>query len=618
MGNCLQALLGVCPQQDMVKTNKKEGLSPRMQTVYKRLKQVRASTTLSFKPCPLLRETVEGFGGQPEPFQLRYYQVQGAYHMMALNRMVLGDACGLGKTIETLTALSYLWGTKKEAHNRVLVVAPKSAMHQWANEIQRFTKGIRPIVVPSGPKKGQTALERRKDVYKEWSEAPPEERLVLITNYALLVRDWYQDSFQPPGKDGKPDPKAPVLPGLLEKTVSKVGTSRLLVVFDEATAFKSRKTKTWEVAYFLAAKAHRAYGLTATLIKNRLFEAYCIFGVIRPGLFTTQKAFHDDYCFVELKKIGKARIPLIKGYKNLDHFREKIDPYFLGRQKHVVASELPTLTTKEITCELGAAEDMKYEEALSGVLELGTGEMRFYEDHKALVSLMYCQQVVNSLAMLKFQAGDTIGDGLVDFEYNPKVHKLGVLGAKEAALVDLLAGELFDEKVVVYTRFASLVGRLQEILKKSGIESTRITGKESDSATRQAGQNLFQDVKSGTNVIFITDAGSEAINLQAAIGMVFYDAPWSWGNYVQTLGRIIRIGSPHKGVLAFHLISERPRADRADRKTIDHHVLTLLRRKKGLVDKVLGEGAVGALKFDRRGDDLHELIAIMQGKSTGV
>jgi len=180
--------------------------------------------------------------------------------------------------------------------------------------------------------------------------------------------------------------------------------------------------------------------------------------------------------------------------------------------------------------------------------------------------------------------------------------------------VDLLTGELEDEKIVVYTRFASLVGRLQAILKKEGIKSTRITGKE-NKAARKKNQAAFQDLDSDTKVIFITDAGSEAINLQAAIGMIFYDAPWSWGGYIQILGRMIRIGSPHKGVLAFHLVTERPKPEKPDRKTIDHHVLTLLRKKRGLIDKVLGEGAVGALKFDKSGADLRGLVSAMQGRA---
>lgn len=948
-------------------------LSPQMLEVYEHLKKVRESKTVSLQPCPILREQIRGFSRQQEDFRLRYYQVQGIYHMLRLKRMVLGDGTGLGKTVEIIGVLAYLWATAKEAGNKVIVIAPKSAIYQWADEIKRFLVGVRPIIASAKATKDATSLQLRTRAYEEWANAPESERVVLIINYALLVRDWNEGGFQPTLPNGKPDPKQPVKPGLLDKVTAKVG-DKLVTVFDECfdyytpisladggteligkvvcgkmpvkvwswnferkqlearqvtrwvrnpmvsgrrenllkvafnfsrscrvtkshkfyhvngekilardirvgsktahlnstapspdqlqivlggllgdaslshpsralwgvsfvqgeaqkdylafkqaalkslgtsketttpsgyggkaihrfrlqanpslcshfhlhdgnrkrltlewldaitplglaiwygddgslqehhcldgtttrritlntqgftpdecsllagwlrwrwgvgaevsptskgsvlyltneaaerflgllpgsfpgvqykfpgkplltadrldttprqeliedtvteigpwkrapkereskefvydlevegnhnyfaggtlvsncTAFKSRRTKTWEIAHFLSTRAARVYGLTATLLKNRLFEGFCIYGVIRPGTFTTQSKFFDDYCFIELKKVGKARVPIVLGYKNLDGFRSVIDPFFLGRPKHVVSDELPTLTTREILCELSPAEDLKYQEALSGVLELGDGEIKEYTDHKALVSLNYCQQVVNSLAMLRFKEGDGVGE---DYLYDPKRHKIGALGSKEQGLFDLLTGELEGEKVIVYTRFASLVSRLQGILRKEGIKSTRITGKESDEV-RRGNQAQFQNLESDTNVIFITDAGSEAINLQAAIATVFYDAPWSWGNYVQTIGRMVRIGSPHKGVLVFHLIGILARAEAADQKTIDHHNLAILRKKKGLIDKVLGEAAVGALTFDTSGTDLRELVRLMQGKGS--
>jgi superfamily II DNA or RNA helicase len=1006
-------------------------LSPAMQEAYERLQKVRASKTVALKPCSLLREEITSLDGKLEPFRLRYYQVQGVYHMVTLKHMILGDGTGLGKTVTSIASLCYLWASQREQGNKVIVVAPKSAIHQWADEIERFSIGVRPIVIGTEkpdpvatctcnkvtddkgtvcghqwttkatgkqikcpkckthwakPKEGkdgvpepelihverESPVDARRREYEDW--ATSEDRTILVLNYAVLVRDWNKGGFQPVKPNGKPDPNKPVIPGLLDKITAQVGTDRLVTIFDECfdyytpitmadgsteiigkivcekrsvevlswnwergqlesrrvtrwirnplrlgrretlvklrfkyarscrvtkshvfysvdgartrvrdlkvgsktaslnllapsedqqqvvlggllgdaslchpkrslwgvafvqgaaqreylefkrailaplgvskvgttpsgyggqdihrfrlranpslcscfrlhdgkrkvlsvewldavgplglaiwygdngslqehrcqdghtsriitlhtegfliaeqqllvgwlswrwgvraeikptkkglyclylsgveaekflallpgalpgveqkfpgrvslklgdfdcvprqqlvqdevvskdlwerapkkrsakqyvydlevesnhnyfaggtlvsncTAFKSKRTKTWEIAKFFAQRAHRVYGLTATLLKNRLWEGYCIYGVIRPGLFTTQKAFHEAYCFIELKQVGKARIPLIKSYKNLDHFRRTIDPYFLGRPKHVVSDELPTLTTREIRCELNPAEDLKYGEALSGVFELGDGEIRDYEDHKALVSLMYCQQVVNSLAMLRFTDEDGVGD---DFIYDPKRHKIGSLGSKEEGLLDLITGELEDEKVIVYTRFASLVPRLQQILKKEGVKSVCITGRENDKARRKH-QQLFQDDESGINVIFITSAGSEAINLQKAMATIFYDAPWSWGDYVQTLGRMIRIGSPHKGVLSFHLIAARPAAKKADQKTIDHHVLGLLRKKKGLIDKVLGEAAVGALKFDKGGGDIRDLVSMMQGRS---
>lgn len=568
---------------------------------HEKLKKVRASKSVSLKPISRLKDTIIGFDGNPEPFKLRYYQVQGAFHLMLMKRLVLGDATGTGKTISTLAALSYLW--EKEPDNKVIVVAPKSAIRQWAKEVKRFTNGVKTILATG-------SFDERKAAYQAFVRAPSgpnDPKVILIMNYAILVRDWNAESFQPTLPNGKPDLKQPVLPGVLDKVTQDIGTANLLTIYDECTAFKNMRTKTWEVARFLADRSHRCYGLSATLLKNNLMEGYCIYKAIKPDLFGTKTKFMDEFCFYELKKVGKGRVPIILGYKNLDRFREVIDPFYLGRQKHEVSDELPTLTTREITTTLSRVENVKYEEALNGLLELGDGTLKEFEEHKALVSLIYCQQVVNSLAMLRFKEGDEVADSFVLDDED--THKVGSLSSKEQALLDLMTEELDGEKVIIYTRFESLVGRLQEILKKVKVKSVRITGKEGDKA-RQKAQDLFQDMKSDTQVIFITSAGSEAINLQAAAAMVFFDAPWSWGDYVQCLGRMIRIGSPHPSVVAYHLLTERPSVN--ENKTIDHHVLRLLRKKKGLIDKVLGEAAVGALKFEKETGSVLDLLRAMQ------
>lgn len=576
--------------------------TPTPNAVYEKLKQIRASKDLVLKPTPMLRSEILGMSGKPEPFRLRYYQSQGIFHLLALTRMVLGDGTGLGKTVEIIGALCYLW--PKEPNNKVMVVAPKSAIRQWRSEILRFTTGVQ-VFVASG-----TAAER-KAAYEAWEAAPTGEgdpKSVLIVNYHGLVRDWDTGGFVPLLPNGHPDPKKPVVPGLLNRITG--GMKDLVIVYDEATAFKNVSTKTWQTVRMLSDRSKRVYGLTATLLKNKLEEGFSIYKAIRPDVFGTKTAFMSDYCVVKLQAVkGNRKIPIIVGYKNLQHFRDRIDPYFLGRPKHVVSDELPTLTTREITFEINKAEDAKYGEALSGILELGDGEVKDFEENKALVSLTYCQQVVDSLSLLKFDETSEIQGGI----FRDEAIEVKAKGSKEQAFVDLIKDELDEEKVIVYTRFESLVGRLQKLLADEGVKSVRITGKENDKA-RAVSQAAFQNLESDTRVVFITDAGSEAINLQAASATIFYDAPWSWGNYIQILGRMIRIGSPHKGVLVYHLIAERDREKPKDRKTIDHHVLSLLRAKKHLIDRVLGEAAVGALEFDKSGSSIRDLVNMMKGK----
>jgi SNF2 family DNA or RNA helicase len=565
-----------------------EDVTSKHAKVYETLKKVRASKDVALKPISMLRPEIQVLDGSFQPLKIRYYQVQAIFHLMSMKRMVLGDATGTGKTLVLIASLCYTW--EKEPDNKALVVCPKSALRQWASEIHKFTTGITTYIVDGTP-------NERKQTYLEFALHEGPTKAVMLIGYAPLVRDWHQGAKSSPLINGKPDPKVPAVRGTLDGITARI--PHLTVTFDEAAAFKSDRTKTWQVCKELSERANRCYGLTATLLKNNLIEGFSIYKVIYPQVFTTKSGFLREYCVTKLQSVGGSRkIPIIVGYKNLNGFRERIDPFFLGRPKHEISSELPTLITREIQCELSSAEDVKYAEALSGMLSLGDGELKDYSDNKTLVSLIYCQKTVDSMSLLKYDAGD-----LIDLDtLSGEAAEVATLGAKEQALLDLLTEEFSDDKVIVYCRFTSLITRLREICKNAGIESVEVSGQVTDTNSnpaRKRAQDTFQDLKSDVRVIFISDAGSEAINLQAASAMIFYNAPWSWGNYVQLLGRPIRIGSPHQHVVALHLVAERPRQSSKERKTIDHYTLEILQKKKDLIDKVLGEAAVGALDFER-------------------
>jgi len=562
---------------------------PKFAKVYEQLKKVRESKTVELRSTPMMRTEIVGFDGQMIPFNLRYYQVQGIYHLLSVSRMILGDGTGLGKTCQAIGALCYLW--EKDPLMKVMVVCPKSAIRQWASEVDRFTTGVKVFIATGTP-------VNREKAYKEW--AVYNGPAILTMNYHSLVRDWDQGIKKEAPAPGSKKGTQPTLGrGLLDGITS--ACTNLAVIYDEATAFKTPSTKTHQTCKFLSEKAQRVWGLTATLLKNNLMEGFGIYKVIRPTTFSSKTRFMDDYCVTELQRIkGGVKIPVVVGYKNLSQFRATIDPFFYGRPKHLVSTELPALTTREILCELSIAEDKKYAEALEGMMLLGDGDLKDFTETKDLTSLIYCQQICNSLALLRFNEGDEIDDG-VTIERS----------AKESALVDLLNEEFDDEKVIIYSRFEKMVTRLQGILTKEKIKSVRITGAEGDKA-RKAAQDAFQDLKSPVKVVFITDAGSEAINLQAAGAMILFDTPWSWGTYVQLLGRMIRIGSPHPNVYAVHLLAERPNRIGKKRETIDHKVIQKLRKKKGVIDQIIGEAAVGALRFERADGEIRELVLSMK------
>jgi SNF2 family DNA or RNA helicase len=75
-------------------------------------------------------------------------------------------------------------------------------------------------------------------------------------------------------------------------------------------------------------------------------------------------------------------------------------------------------------------------------------------------------------------------------------------------------------------------------------------------------------------------AAAEGVNLQLAKAVIFYDTPWSAGDYLQIIGRMIRIGSVHENVFSYHLVAP---------KTIDDRVIKTLNAKMTLIESVLGK-----------------------------
>ena len=488
--------------------------------------------------------------GQEEVFDI---EVDDPRHCFVSNGIVNHN------TLEAITTIAALW--QKDPDLKVIVVTNTSVMNQWGGEINKFTQGIKWRISKGGPEKRSEIYE---DYFSNWDNDEPE---VLIVNYHRLRRD---------------------------KRVFKAFSEghRYCLILDEVTAVKNPESQTHHVFRELSNNADRVYGLTATLIKNNLEEGFGIYKVVVPNLFRTKQGFYRNYCVTRMQRIpgSKRKIPVIIGHsrKHIQDFKTAIDPYYLGRAKQDVADELPVLTVKDISMPMEKSQYIFYQEALEGLLTLNQGtEDEEEREVTKLTSLIYCQEIVDSPVLI----GNDVKSG------------------KETYFLELLKEELADEKVIVFTRFKSMVNRLQELLEKDGYKVgikaeankewspeedktkvpkglVRITGDESPEQ-RDAGRQAFVESEN-TNLIFLTMAGAEAINLQAARVMVFYDLPWSAGDYIQLVGRMIRIGSPHDRVYALHLLSETPEGY----KTIDHHVRETLQKKMGYIEQALGERLV--------------------------
>mgnify|MGYP003534284333 FL=1 len=131
-------------------TKKSELDAAAHQKVYDLIKKVRESKTVKLQPSKFLRTEITALDGTVVPFSPRYYQVQGIFHFLSINRMVLGDGTGLGKTLSSIAAMCYLW--EKDPTYKVIVICPKSAIRQWAAEVEKFAHGVTTFVSMGAPK----------------------------------------------------------------------------------------------------------------------------------------------------------------------------------------------------------------------------------------------------------------------------------------------------------------------------------------------------------------------------------------------------------------------------------------------------------------------------------
>lgn len=501
-------------------------MNEQVKNAHEKLKKVRLNDELEIRNSTYLKDKITLLDGREVTFKLRYYQAQMVVHLLTMKRFVVGDDTGLGKTLEAIASLCYLW--EKEPDKKVLIFTNKSVVAQWESEFEKFTKGITTFQIKGTKKK------REKLLNEFWAhEGSP---VVGIMGYRSACSDF----------------------GVMQDWKD------FNIVFDEATAFKTATTQVHQVCRHLAGNADRAFGLTATLIKNNLMEGWGIYRVIVPSLFTPHKArFIKEFCVTKMQRIkGNRKIPVIVGYrkKDVQKFKDMIDPYYLGRPKHSVAKELPALTTKKMAVGMTPFQRRKYSEALSGLLELGTGEEK---EVTKLTAIIYCQEIANHPCLIECDGSSEKFDTLCDM------------------LTD--GGDLHGEKVIVYTRFRALVDECMPILEGKGVKCVRVTGSENEDQRKES-QDTFQDLKSGTNVIWLTAAGGEAINLQAAKAIIFFDTPWSAGDYLQILGRMIRIGSPNDKCYAIHLVAS---------GTVDERVMEVLHKKMKLVESIIGKRLQG-------------------------
>jgi len=565
------------------------GLSPAMLEKLFLLRHwdVEVQGPVPFKWPDLLRQNIFDLSRQAdsEPLILREYQKVMTHHLCRMPRFICGDAVGLGKTLDAIAAAC--WLKERFDNAKVVVVTTKSTTYQWEEEVMRYSR-LRPYVMRDDYR-GLTSSDARYSQMMQFLEGKKKD--VLIAKYSSMIgtRKEIEGEFDADGLPTMGDKKEHLSEEIRNfSRIFREHRENIILVFDECHKFKTMHSSTRNLVFNLSKYAGRVWALTATVIKNGLEEFYNIATGIRIEPVGLIGDFREEFCIYHEQWTGRGgNKKILDGYKNVAHFKKQMRPFFLGRSQKQVGEPLPELTTIYHPIELDARQTKILTDDLpNGTIQLPptiikvAGEI--YEKERnpdnIMTQLSVQQLVTNHWCLL---------DKMNEKDYHTKT-----LSPKEEALLDMLDGDYRGEKVIVYTKYKTWIDRLEWLTKDNHFTSRkflRITGNENEKQ-RNENKKLFQDPNSGYDLIVINAAGMEGINLQQAAHMILLDAPWSWGDLIQLVGRMVRMASPHSACTLHVMVA---------RGTIDEYTIDTLKGKKGVFEKILGESHSAGILDDK-------------------
>jgi SNF2 family DNA or RNA helicase len=531
---------------------------------------------IPFKFPPIVRELLWDVVTERDTAQrivVKEFQKQAIHHLIRMPRFILGDAVGLGKTLDALVAFS--WLKHRNPHAKMVVITTKSTTYQWCDEAARYTH-LRAKVM-TDTYKGLKSSNARYAQMIEFLEG--DDCDIIVAKY---------DSLKGTRKRNAEGEREPVSEEVKYFTkIFREHKDRIVLTLDECHKFKTTGTQTRQLVMNISKYPERVWALTATAIKNGLEEFYAIATAIGIKPLGSMTEFRQEYCIWREQFIGQGRFKkFIVGYRNVAYFKEQLRPFFLGRSQKQVKEKLPALTTVFHPIDLDAKQAKIITELPLGLIELPpivfkvAGEW-FEKERDAeneMTQLSVNQLVANHWALLD--------------RNNEEVFHTAKLSPKEEELLEMLDGEYRGEKVIVYTKYRSWIDRLQWLTdngKFTDRKFLRVTGNESEKQ-RNENMRLFQSPDAGYDMIVINAAGMEGVNLQQAAHMVMLDVPWSWGDLIQLVGRMVRMASPHSACTLHVMVAK---------GTIDEYAIETLKCKKGVFEAILGDSHSAGILDDK-------------------
>lgn len=429
---------------------------------------------------------------------------------------IIADMTGLGKTWE---AIGYIEHKKLNA----IIICPAAIKENWRRHIKNLT--------------GEDAYICKGSTPSQWDV----ERLItkkpryVIINYDIFGK----------GLDVSDDPTKKEDRFLWAEVLTTADYD--VVVCDEAHKIKNTSANRTRATLHLNNISHtlKWLFLTATPILNRPRELYSYLRLIRPGQYTSEDNFCNQYVFMD----GTVR--------NVDRLRKSLSTIMIRRKREDVQKELPKIERIYDWHELSVEARDRYEVALEGLYQQ-LAEFDLSSEVIRITGLL--AQITRLKQIVAQDKVDRIADLAIElsesYEASPAADKLG------------------EGKVVIFSGFKAVA---RGIGKRLGHEAVVFDGD-----TKQEDRQRYVDqFQSDPKIKFLVATGfvaGEGLDMTKAGYVIFSDFGWTPAYHQQCEGRVYgRLNECH-GAVSYYVVGS---------DTIEEWIQEILARKLKIIEQIV-------------------------------
>lgn len=478
--------------------------------------------------------------------ELRDFQKTGVGFVEIHNgRALIGDDCGLGKTVQSLAY--------KQLHldlKPVIIFCTKSTKWNLAYECDQWLSSCDVSVLSGKPDRNLLSED------------------INIINYDILANDFEEIFTKKGNKVRREIPNSGWVDLLLELNPK-------LCIYDECQKIKNETAERTKAALSIGRKSPHIIGLSGTPIENQPDDIFNIVNLINPHLFKSKWHFKERYCNPKFNGFAKV----YKGSSNEEELNQILQNVMIRRLKTDVLKELPDKTFTFVPLELDNREEYDFAK-MDFISFIENKALEEFAEHKNEV-----KKLLKSKLNFEFQellkeeqeifVTDKVNRSTRAEELSRRNHLTQLSSKGKMKNVISWINDFLEtkEKLVVFAKYKSTIDSLMEEFKKIAV---KIDGRVTNDKERQKAVIDFQ-TNPKVRLIVISEAAAEGITLTAACNIAVLELPHHPAKLKQIVDRLHRIGQNRNVIVHFLMAIN----------SIEMQQAKIIDEKKLLSDKIL-------------------------------